>query len=125
MIDQVRLAKLPVWAQEEIKTLTRQRDTAVTNVRRLEGAQKESPFWVSDWASMGEDGVRPPSSIKRYFDTSEVNVSYAGVHLRVSARENRINLQWGTDGSYSDHVALVPASFQNADLIAPIYMRTR
>ena len=113
-----RLDKLPVWAQDHITNLQRQRDVAVKRLDEMTDAQTPAPFWYDENDYTNPEGG--PVSRRVYIQTHKIEVSHAAVSLTVQLRENVIDLSW--DGR-EKHVCFQPKSFQQAYLIAKENMR--
>lgn len=108
-----KIAKLPVWAQEHIQKLTRQRDEALQEQKKYLQDQKESPFYV--------DYEGPDHRDKRYIQAHHMTVVWDGVKLTIHANPygnsgKGIRLQWEA----LDHkdVALIPSSYQGIRLVS-------
>ncbi len=111
-----KVAKLPVWAQEYIQQLTRERDNALRDQREYIDTQTPSPFYVD------YDG--PENRDKRFVQAHHMTVVWKGVELHISANDYGnsgpgIRLQWGRSGRHgSGDVAFIPGSYQSARLVA-------
>lgn len=115
--------KLPKWAQEEFKTIQRQREEAIKSLNEYVDNQTESPFSVDDYVSTGEE--EGPSKKVRYIQAYCVRVKHAGVDLRVYANEdNSIRIQYGKQNYSIGEVALIPVSFQTIEIKASSNLRT-
>jgi hypothetical protein len=117
------ITKLPVWAQEHIKEITRERETAIRALNKYVDSQTKAPFYIQELECTGEQ--QGPSSKKRYIQTNQIEVEYAGVHLSVHLRDDAvIDLQWGTGGRLAaDDVCFQPRSYQSAYLFTKENMR--
>ena len=123
-----KIEKLSKWAQEHIRTLKYERDTAVRALNNYVDGQTESPFYYDDVLSLGErrteKGIGGPTFKRVYVQAHMLEVKYAGVHLSVLLRDNeQIDLQWHDSGDLMREVALIPESFQKARLKAQEHMR--
>lgn len=122
-----QLAKLPRWAQDHIKDITRERDVAVRALNEYCDDQTPSPFYVDEMVCTGEQ--RGPSIKRRYIQAHTIKVKWAGVDLVIDAndygnRNNEIGLQWSTTPRGCGDVALIPKSFQSVTLKLPVNMRS-
>lgn len=116
-----RIKKLPVWTQELIASLERQREEAIRALNQYVDSQTPSPFFIDELESTGE--TQGPSQKTRYIQTRRMEVEHAGVHLSILLRDGKIDLQWSGVERTSEHIAFVPRSFQSADLLAKENMR--
>lgn len=115
-----QLAKLPRWAQEHIKDVERERDSAQALNKRFEDTQTPSPFFVDDWT------VSP--TVKRYVQSpiDRLCVEYAGVHLEIFlARPDDGQRLHGIELSYSggSAIALMPRSISCIQLVNKANLR--
>jgi len=121
-----RFDKLPKWAQSHIRTIERERDTAIRALNQYIDNQTPSPFYSDEYVSTGE-AQRGPSGKRRYFQAYKMEVDHGGVLLNImlrealsqSAQKPCIELQWGGSGRGMDDVIFQPYSFQAARLIKP------
>jgi hypothetical protein len=120
---EAKIAKLPKWAQEHIEKITRERETAISALNEWTDSQTESPFCIEDFLCTGEE--KGPSFKKRYIQTHNISVTWAGVCLEIRLREDEIDLSWcgGTRHSTSD-AAFIPYSYQQARIKSRENMRT-
>lgn len=119
-----QIAKLPKWAQEYIKDINRERDTAVKELNDYCDSQTPSPVYIDELVSTGEQ--QGPSSKTRYIQTPRVQFDWQGVSLTVLLRDDHIDLQWnGLDrGRYgTSECAFIPRSYQSANLVSKANMR--
>jgi len=107
------LTKLPKWAQEHIKDLQMQRDTAVSVVEEHCETQVPSPFKFESLSCE----TSPPSHRTFYVDAHGLVVTHNGVELSIILRDN-IDLQWGVAGGFrlNGEVSFVPISYMMASL---------
>lgn len=115
-----QIAKLPRWAQEHIRDLTRQREAAIGQLTQFTDEQTPSPIYIDEWASTGES--KGPTPRKRYIQSDQVRFEYAGLRLEVSIKSDNIRLRWSTQGIPND-VAFIPESFCQARLTTKENMR--
>lgn len=115
---EAKIASLPVWAQEYIAGLKREREVAVRELNEYCDATTPSPFYTDEMVCTGE--TIGPSTKRRYIQAHTIRVEHAGVGLDVRTFDRKyITLQWGSiTGRMSDTVGLVPKAFQCADLVA-------
>lgn len=117
-------AKLPKWAQEHIRDLERERETAIGALNEHLDNQTPTPFYVDTMESIGESAG--PTQMRFYFPADhKMEATHKGVTLSISLREDGINLQWSEgDNNWSmGEVAFIPGSFQQARLVAKEHMR--
>lgn len=121
------IAKLPKWAAEKVKDLSRERDAAVCKLNEYIDSQTESPISIDEHPCLGES--YGPSFKTRYIQARDVKFTWHGVTLEVRLRDegpqhdNCIQLVWGTSKRSMSHVAFVPSSYQHAELISKENMR--
>lgn len=113
-----QIAKLPVWAQKHIESLTRQRDAAIRDHKKYLDDQTPTPFYEE---YQGVEGRR-----RRYIQALSLCVEWRGIKLRVDANDYGnsgpgIRLQWV--GVKNHEVALVPCYHQYVRLVAQDDMR--
>jgi hypothetical protein len=114
-----QLLRLPKWAQEEMRSLTQQRDTAVHKLFEFEDSQTPSKVWSEDLIHVGA----APILVKHYFQTHRVEIEHAGVRLVVRGLHDNsddMRLSWrpAGDGLWScTDVAFIPESYQQARLV--------
>ncbi len=115
MENQPPIEKLPKWAQEHIRVIERQRDSARDALRNFKDSQTESPIHYELHPCTGE---KPgPSFIKHFIQSNAVKFNYAGVNLDVSIWDNQISISWsGNDGLRG--VAMVPYGYNQVKLIS-------
>lgn len=107
--DQIQ--KLPKWAQEHLRDLSRQREEAVRTLNKL--IDEAHPC-------LGENPG--PSFKTRYVQTDHIKVAHAGVELHVLIRDNgdngsgRICLQWNDPKRTCGDIQMKPVSFQSIEL---------
>lgn len=121
-----QITKLPKWAQEHIKNLTRQRDVAVRALDKYVNKQTESSFYTEDLECTGEQSG--PTCRKRYIQTHSIFVVWQGVKLQIDAHDygnvgSGIYLRWSADDRISNDIAFIPASYQSARLVNKAFMR--
>lgn len=111
-----RIAKLPKWAQEHLRDLTRERDNAEKKLAAYIDDQTESRIYFTD---------RDGNKVYLNEEASErlTIVSQCGrVHLRVTNyHDDRIELSWtgGRDEYGMGDIAFIPTSYQQARLVHP------
>jgi hypothetical protein len=116
----MNIEKLPKWAQEIIRDLTRQRETAIRALNEYIDNQTPSPIYVEEMECTGE-GIGP-SYKKRYIQSRKISVSHSGVDLVILLRDDYIDLQWGSEKLNRD-AAFIPSSYQSARLVSKENMR--
>jgi hypothetical protein len=119
--------KLPKWAQEKVKSLSRERDIAVRELNEYLDTQTPSPVMVEEHPCIGE--ARGPSYKTRYIQAKDVKFVWQGVELTVSLRERGpqpdtgIQLSWSDEKRGIAHVCMMPLSFNRVQLITKENMR--
>jgi hypothetical protein len=124
-----RIEKLPKWAQDEFRSLQRERDTAVRKLQEYEDSQTESPISYTSLVSDGAADVGPTIRTRYINGTNKIEFEHRGVHLRVMLTESGshhsdgIWLQWGNN--IMGDIAMIPDGYQSVRLIANENMRKR
>ena len=77
-----RVEKLPTWAQQLIRNLQSERDTAVRELHEWTDSQTKSPFSIMEVVSDGEQ--RSPAIMTRYIQTRRIKCDHAGVSVELS-----------------------------------------
>lgn len=114
---QEQIQKLPKWAQEYIRNLERQRESAINTLNSQVDDQTPSPFYYEDWICTGERAG--PSTKRRYVQSHRLHVEHIGIHLSVLLTDSAIDLQWERPNHMMSQVAMVPRSFNNVTLELP------
>jgi hypothetical protein len=121
-----QIAKLPKWAQEHIKDLSRELDAANATLARMADEQTPSPFYVDAWYSTPR--------VKRFIQspTNHLTIEHAGVHLEIFLAPERdgqrlygIELQYSAIDRTIGHstVALMPRGIGTIQLVTKENMR--
>lgn len=111
------ISKLPKWAQQLIKELSRERDVAITQLNEYLDDRTESEIFIDDYVSTGEN--QGPTSKRNYIQGHTVTFVHAGVELDVSVfYDGYIDLKWGPYGHHGYDVALIPWSHGNVHLVS-------
>lgn len=119
-----QIDKLPKWAQQQIRQLTQERDSAVSALFRYEDAQTPSKVWTEDIHHL----LGRTTFVKNYFQCDGLTIEQAGVRLKVRGlwdEKTPISLAWGPaccDSRLGD-IAFIPESYQQARLVAPENLR--
>jgi len=119
-----QIQKLPKWAQDHIKEIQQQRDTAVRVLNEYVDDQEPSDFYVDDGVCTGEECG--PSFKRRFIQTHCISIEYAGVLLEVRTRQDAksIDLSWGNPNAGTvPEIAMIPSSHQQARLVSKENMR--
>lgn len=115
-----QIAKLPQWARAHIANLSREREMAVRRLDEMTDNQTKSPFRKQEL----DCTETPPVSRTVYFQArSSMEVEHAGVELRITLRENHIDLQWSRAGHMSGSICSQPSSHQAIALFTKENMR--
>lgn len=120
-----QIAKLPAWAREHIKEISRQREMAIRTLNEFMDNDKPSPFFFEDNPCTGEN--TGPSTKRHYIQAHTINVNWRGVQLRIDANDygnsgHGIRLQWSGKHNAGE-AALIPISFQYARIVSKDDMR--
>lgn len=123
-----QIAKLPKWAQDHIRNITRERDIAVQELNAWVDSQTPSAFYVDEYPCIGEQKHK-----RRYFQGNRIAVDHAGVHCEILlAREDDGQRLYGIDITYSEggprrighqDVAIMPRASNCIELVAKDNMR--
>lgn len=114
------IVKLPKWAQDHIKKLERERETAIRSLNEYVDAQTESPIFYDDLVLTGEE--QGPSSKRVYIQSHGIEVIHNGVHLSLLLRDN-IELRCENVKRVTSFVAFVPTSLNAMSLVSKENMR--
>lgn len=117
----MEVEKLPKWAQEIIKDISRERETAIRALNEYVDSQTPSPFYIDETECLGEQ--QGPSTKRRYIQAHRITVVYEGVRLDILLRDDTIDLKWGAPNFSMDEIAFIPSSFQSARLVSRDKMR--
>jgi hypothetical protein len=122
-----RIAKLPAWAQEKLKTSERERSYAMERLAEFLDHQTPSKIFVERMLGTCTGELRPCVD-KVYIQGESITFEHAGVRLRVSIYDNNtgrdcIHLQWEDVNRLCREVAMVPLSLQYVKLISKETMR--
>ena len=121
-IQDNRIKKLPVWAQDIIKDLDRERKVAIQALNEYCDSQTPAPFYIDEWESTGE--TKGPTTKTRYIQTRKIEVDHEGVHLSVGiSNDNDLVLQWSDQNRGMGEVAFIPESYQRARIVSKENMR--
>jgi hypothetical protein len=125
-----KIAKLPVWAQEHIKTLDRERTLAVRALSEYLDDQTPSAIFTEDMHahSVGELTLPGGHVQRKYVNADKIIIEAHGVRLDVMTKYGNTNnesivLQWSTPNRMVSEVAMIPLSYQQVRLIAKGKMR--
>ncbi len=121
-----QIAKLPKWAQEYIKDVSREREVSLRTLNAFQDEQTPSPFYVEENLCTGE--ASGPTTKRRYIQAHSVEVYFRGVHLTVDANEfgnsgSGIRLQWSSKERGGGDAAFIPTSYQSARIVSKEDMR--
>jgi len=113
-----QIAKLPKWAQDHIKDLSRQREVTIRTLNESLDKQTPSPFYYEDNLCTGEQSG--PVRKRIYVQTHWLYVEWEGVQLQILLREGQrqIDLKWYDQIGNCRDVAFIPSSYQSARLVA-------
>ena len=120
-----KIAKLPVWAREYIKTLEMRREAALGTLNRHVDQETPSAFYYEEWPCTGEEAG--PTIKRFYIQAHSITCDFDGIELDISAHhfnnQRGIRLQWNNPDRGLEEIAFIPESFQTARLIARKDMR--
>lgn len=118
------IKKLPKWAQEHIKNISRERDVAIRALNEFVDNQTPSSIFYDEWVCTGEEVG--PSTKKKYIQYYKMSFEHAGVFLDVNLHsDDCIDLKWSVSGELNcREVAMIPTSFQNVRLVSKENMRS-
>ena len=107
-----QLARLPKWAQEHIRHITRTCRNLQDAINAAVDSQTPSPIWVDEMINtMGDRTVFK----KRFVQSDSVCFLHKGVHLTVRLIEDSITLAWNAETNHGCYpLCFVPTSFQQA-----------
>ena len=113
------MARLPKHVQKYIEGIERERERALSVMRKLEDEQTPTKVKCEDFESFGEQ--RGPTRVTRYFDAKRLEITQHGVTLCVDGLWNDtedITLSWrpAGDGHPCGDIALIPLSHQRIKL---------
>ena len=108
-------SKLPKWAQEHIRDLERQRDTAVKSLKEWTDSQTPSAFSVDELVCTAS----PPELYRRYIQGHQMDINHAGMLARIMLRDDTIEISYGPEDRAIGDVVLQPYSFQQVRLFMP------
>lgn len=104
------LSRLPKWAQEIFRDMSRQRAEAIKSLREWTDSQTPQSFYVDEWASIEKGG---PTTLRRYFEGQNMFAVHKGVKLEIHLRDNGIAIWWEKQGPPRlDYVGIVPTACQ-------------
>jgi len=112
-----RIMRLPKWAKDHIRDLTRQREAAVRALDKFEATQTPSKMWVEDFCSDGK--TRGPSTRKLYVQGRRITIEHNDIRLDVLMREEALDLQWSRGKSRGGDIPMIPRSYGQVWLVNP------
>ena len=120
--SQEQIDKLPKWATEHIKDLTRRTLTAEKKFTEYTDSQTPSDIYHGDHICIGDSS---PQSHRRYVQSDKISIEYHNVLLNIYLRpeEKFIDLQWSMSDHLTGDVAMIPVSFNKVKLISKKNMR--
>lgn len=87
--------KLPVWAQEHIKNLEMQRDSAIRTLNEFQDSQTKSRVWVDEMVCIGEE--TGPTTKRHYLQTRSVYFLVGKSEVSILLRdENTLDISVGS-----------------------------
>ena len=106
------IEKLPKWAQEEIKTLERERDVAVRELNQWVDRQTPSKIYTDELICLGE--LSGPSFKRRYFQGDSAIFEHLGITLRVLLRDDCLDLTWSDERH--NKIRFTPYAYQQVHI---------
>ena len=103
-----QLDKLPKWAKEHIKDLTRQRDVAVNSLNKWADEQTPASFSVDELICTEQ----PPKHFSRYVQGYRMKATHLGIEIDVLLRDDCIDLSYTVENQMIGDVLCQPTSFQ-------------
>jgi hypothetical protein len=123
----LKISKLPLWAQDHIRNLERERETAIRALNEYCDIQTPSPFYCEEYESTGED--QGPTLKRRYFQGDRLSIEWKNITAEVYLRtegpqgDSSIEISWDSEGQTGKEIAMIPKSFQRVALVAKENMR--
>lgn len=113
--DQSKIEKLPVWAQEYIQSLERDRELSVRKYRELTDNQTESMFYSDDIICF--DGSTKVD--KHYYQANSITCYFNGleVSVRPDIQWGNIKIYFGSDGLKSRKAVLSPVASNSIEIL--------
>lgn len=112
-----KIAKqLPMWAQQHIEMLQRQRDAAVRTLEQFTEEQKPQHFYVEDIVCIKQGA---PTTMRRYIHGHFIRYEHRGLEFSISEYDDGVSIQYGQGRSGLHNVLMQPTSFQQIKLIYP------
>lgn len=115
-----QIEKLPKWAQQLVRDLKRERESAVKALNDFLDQQTPSPFRMEDFVCTGEESG--PTHKTFYVQGHAMEVESSGIRLRVFAEEKvfssrkSIELKWEAVDERRNIVTMTPTSYQTIKL---------
>ena len=111
----VRLHNLPIWAQDHIAMLERERNAAVRRLDEFADSQTKSP--ISYEEHLFVDGQW--RNVRRYVQTTRIEIDYANTDLSILCREGGseggdcLAIQYGRERRVRSLAVMQPQSYQH------------
>jgi len=113
---QDKIQKLPKWAQDHIRNISRQRSEAIKALNDYTDNQTKSPFYSEHLLCLGEEGKN--SFKKIYFQAYQMTVEHAGIKVNIyTSRDDSIEINYSGEGYSLENICLIPDSYQRIRLI--------
>src|SRR5262245_40263760 len=118
-MDKEKFDKLPVWAQQYIQKLARERDTAISTLNKLLDAQTRSSVYYDKIVCTGESQTGGPSTKRHYVQSDDITIAAYDVelHVRLDEKHRRLKLSWNDPGHMSTEIAMIPTQQQQVELV--------
>lgn len=116
--SQSQIAKLPLWAQEHIAVLERQRRSAIRALDNSLDAATPSAFFYNEFPCIGQDGPGPTKKTVYVQAPRQMHVVFDGVHLSITLRDRGIDLNWSDSSGLLREAAFIPTAHQSATIVS-------
>ncbi len=121
-ITKEQLAKLPVWAQNHIEDIERERFVAVRALNEFTDSTTESPFFHEKNTCTGE--ATGPSNKRAYIQAHRLCVEHAGIELEIHTMdEDCIGIRFSSQERGMADVAIIPDGRGRISFKVPKNMR--
>jgi len=123
-----KIAGLPAWAQEHIKTLSRERDIAVRELTEFLDKQTPSKVFTEHYLAPCIGELRPAQERVYVHPDYAVVMEAHDIRVRITNEHGNTNnesiiVQWEDIGRKCRDVALVPVSYNMVRLVSKERMR--
>ena len=117
-----KIKKLPKWVQNNIKSLERERESAINKLNEYIDNQTPSSVFYEDLVCTGEQ--QGPSNKRKYIQSHRIEFEHDGVYCAVTLRKGYVQINWsGGERWGSRDVAMIPESYQSIRIVSKEKMR--